>query len=166
MSESFQDRVVVVTGAARGIGKHIAQRFVEAGATVAVTDLKIEDAQATAAELTAIGPGKAAGFAANIADHDAVVEMGKKVVEDLGPVSILVNNAGVTRDGLALRMSEEDWDLVLDINLKGTFNAVKAFQRTLIKQPDARIVNISSVIGLMATLARSIMRPARRESSD
>ena len=149
MSESFQDKVVVVTGSARGIGKHIAQRFVEAGATVAITDLKVEDAQATADELTAIGPGKARGYAANIANHDAVQEMGKEIIADLGPVTILVNNAGITRDGLALRMSEEDWDLVLDINLKGTFNAVKAFQRSLIKQPDARIINISSVIGLM-----------------
>ncbi len=145
----FQDRVVVVTGAGRGIGKAIARAFVERGAKVAVASRTEANAAAAADELNALGSGSAKGYAVDIADHAATIEFGKQVAADLGAVSILVNNAGVTRDGLALRMSEEDWDTVLDTNLKGAFNAVKAFQRSLLKAEDARIVNISSVIGLM-----------------
>lgn len=144
----FQDRVVVVTGAGRGIGKEIAKRFVEAGARVAIASRTEANAQAAAEELSSMGPGRAKGYAVDVADHAATVEFGKKVAEDLGAVSILINNAGITRDGLTLRMSETDWDAVLDTNLKGAFNAVKAFQRTLLKAADARIINISSVIGL------------------
>lgn len=155
MSESFQDRVVVVTGAGRGIGKAIATRFVEAGAKVAVVSRTEVNSQATADELNALGKGEAKGYAVDISDTEAVTALGKQVQEELGAVSVLVNNAGVTRDGLALRMSEDDWDTVLDTNLKGAFNAVKAFQRNLLKQPDARIVNISSVIGLMGNAGQA-----------
>lgn len=145
----FQDRVVVVTGAGRGIGKEIAKAFVERGAKVALASRTEANAVAAAEELNALGPGQAKGYAVDVADHEATLEFGKRVAEDLGAVSILVNNAGITRDGLALRMSESDWDAVLDTNLKGAFNAVKAFQRTLLKAEDTRIINISSVIGLM-----------------
>ena len=145
----FQDRVVGVTGAGRGIGKEIARAFVERGAKVVVASRTEANALATAEELNATGKGLAKGYAVDVADHDATVEFGKQVVADLGAASILVNNAGITRDRLALRMGEEDWDAVLDTNLKGAFNAVKAFQRTLLKAEDARIVNISSVIGLI-----------------
>ncbi len=145
----FENRVVVVTGSGRGIGKEIAKYFVERGAKVAVISRTEGNSQAAAAELNEIGPGEAKGYAVDVADFDAAAAFGKQVAEDLGPVSILVNNAGVTRDGLALRMSEEDWDVVLDTNLKGAFNMVKAFQRAILKQPNARIINISSVIGLM-----------------
>ncbi|HRQ90984.1 MAG TPA: 3-oxoacyl-[acyl-carrier-protein] reductase [Bacteroidia bacterium] len=145
----FQNKVVVVTGAGRGIGKAIARAFVEQGAKVAVASRTESNSQAAADELNALGKGVAKGYAVDIADHAATLEFGKQVVADLGPVGILVNNAGVTRDGLALRMGEDDWDTVLDTNLKGAFNAVKAFQRTLLKAEDARIVNISSVVGLM-----------------
>lgn len=155
MSESFQDRVVVVTGAGRGIGKAIAKRFVEAGAKVAVISRTEANSQSAADELNALGKGEARGYAVDISNTDAVVAIGKQITEDLGAVSILVNNAGVTRDGLALRMSEDDWDTVLDTNLKGAFNAVKAFQRSLLKQPDARIINISSVIGLMGNAGQA-----------
>ncbi|MEM9018701.1 MAG: 3-oxoacyl-ACP reductase FabG, partial [Verrucomicrobiota bacterium] len=102
-----------------------------------------------------LGKGEAKAYAVDIADYDSTIEFGKKVTEELGPVSILVNNAGVTRDGLALRMSEEDWDVVLDTNLKGAFNAVKAFQRSLLKADGARIINISSVIGLMGNAGQA-----------
>jgi len=147
MSE-FKDRVVVVTGSGRGIGKAIARAFVEAGAKVAVASRTAANAESAAAELDALGPGTAKPYAVDVADHAATLEFGKKVTEELGPVSILVNNAGITRDNLALRMSEEDWDAVLDANLKGAFNSVKAFQRSLLKAEGARIVNISSVVGL------------------
>jgi len=145
----FKNRVVVVTGSGRGIGREIARSFVERGAQVAVISRTEANSQSAATELNEMGPGQARGYAVDVADFDAVAAFGKQVGEDLGPVSILVNNAGVTRDGLALRMSEEDWDTVLDTNLKGAFNMVKAFQRQLLKQPNARIINISSVIGLM-----------------
>jgi len=144
----FKDRVVVVTGSGRGIGKEIAKAFVEQGAKVAVASRTESNSQGAADELNALGPGEAKGYAFDIADYEATIAFGKKVTEDLGPVSILVNNAGVTRDGLALRMSEEDWDTVIDTNLKGAFNAVKAFQRSILKADGARIINISSVIGL------------------
>jgi len=146
---SFEDRVVVVTGSGRGIGKEIAKAFVELGAKVAVASRTEANSQAAADELNAVGPGSAKAYAVDIADYDSTIEFGKQVVANLGAPSILVNNAGVTRDGLALRMSEEDWDTVLDTNLKGAFNAVKAFQRGLLKAENARIINISSVIGLM-----------------
>jgi len=151
----FEDRVVVVTGSGRGIGKEIAKYFVERGAKVAVISRTEENSQAAAAELNEIGPGTAKGYAVDVADFEAAGAFGKQVAEDLGPVSILVNNAGVTRDGLALRMSEEDWDVVLDTNLKGAFNMVKAFQRVILKQPNARIINISSVIGLMGNAGQT-----------
>lgn len=145
----FQDRTVVVTGAGRGIGKAIAACFVAEGAKVAVVSRTEANSQSAAEEMNAAGPGSAKAYAVDISDFAAVGEIGKQIIEDLGPVGIVVNNAGVTRDGLALRMSEEDWDTVLDTNLKGAFNTVKAFQRNLLKQKGARIINISSVIGLM-----------------
>ena len=154
MSE-FQDRVAVVTGAGRGIGKEIARRLVLAGAKVAVVSRTEANSNSAAAEMNAEGPGTAKGYAVDIADYAAVIELGKQITEDLGPVSILVNNAGVTRDGLALRMSEEDWDTVLSTTLKGAFNAVKAFQRQLLKQPNARIINMASVIGLMGNAGQA-----------
>ncbi len=152
---SFEDRVVVVTGSGRGIGKEIARAFVQAGAKVAVASRTESNSQAAADELNAEGPGSAKAYAVDIADYDSTVEFGKQVTADLGAASILVNNAGVTRDGLALRMSEEDWDTVLDTNLKGAFNAVKAFQRGLLKAENARIINISSVIGLMGNAGQA-----------
>ncbi len=144
----FTDKTIVVTGAGRGIGKAIAAGFVAGGAKVAVLSRTEANSQSAAAEMNATGPGSAKAYAVDISDFDSVAEVGKQIIEDLGPVSILVNNAGVTRDGLALRMKEEDWDIVMDTNLKGAFNTVKAFQRNILKQQDARIINISSVIGL------------------
>tara|TARA_R110000850_G_scaffold6593_24_gene25508 strand:- start:729 stop:1475 length:747 start_codon:yes stop_codon:yes gene_type:complete len=152
---SFEDRVVVVTGSGRGIGKEIARAFVERGAKVVISSRTEANSQAVADELNAMGPGQAKAYSVDISDYEATIEFGKQVVSDLGPVSILVNNAGVTRDGLALRMSEEDWDTVLDTNLKGAFNAVKAFQRGILKADQARIINISSVIGLMGNAGQA-----------
>jgi 3-oxoacyl-[acyl-carrier protein] reductase len=145
---SLTDKVAVVTGAGRGIGQAIAQTLASAGAKVAIISRTEANSSKVAALINESHPGCAKPYAVDIADSAAVAEMGKTVLADFGRVDILVNNAGLTRDGLALRMSEEDWDLVLDTNLKGAFNAVKAFQRSILKSTAGRIINISSVVGL------------------
>jgi len=108
-----------------------------------------------AEEINALYPGSAKAYAVDVADHAAVQELAKKIAEELGPVNILINNAGVTRDGLLMRMKEEDWDTVLDTNLKGAFNTVKAFMRVLMKAEDPRIINIASVIGLIGNAGQT-----------
>ncbi|MEI6845603.1 MAG: 3-oxoacyl-[acyl-carrier-protein] reductase [Candidatus Firestonebacteria bacterium] len=144
----LKDKVALVTGAAQGIGKAIAETLAKEGANVAICDVNIEKAQETAKELAALGV-KTAAYKTNVsvaAECDALIE---STVKDLGKLDILVNNAGVTRDGLLIRMSEQDWDLVIAINLKGTFNCTKAAVKTMMKARYGRIINISSVIGLM-----------------
>lgn len=145
----FDGKIAVVTGAGRGIGRAIARRLAREGATVAVVSRTEANAARTAEEINAEHPGKAMAYAADVADGEAIAALGKAVLADLERVNILVNNAGVTRDGLLLRMKDEDWDTVLDTNLKGAFHAVKAFQRSILKQPHSRIINITSVIGLI-----------------
>jgi len=140
-------RIAIVTGAGRGIGKAIAERFAAEGAKVAVISRTEANAASAAEAINAAHPDSAKAYSVDVADHAAMVELGKKIIAEMGGADILVNNAGVTRDGLALRMSDEDWDLVLDTNLKGAFNAVKAFQRSILKSKYGRIINISSVIG-------------------
>lgn len=144
----LKDKVAVVTGAGRGIGQAIAAAFVAEGAKVAVVSRTEANAQKVATQLNESTPGSARAYTVDVADFEAVQALGKQVAADFGGVDILVNNAGVTRDGLCLRMSEDDWNQVLDTNLKGAFNTVKAFQRALLRSSAPRIVNISSVIGL------------------
>lgn len=151
----LDDKVAVVTGAGRGIGRSIAEAFAAEGALVAVVSRSGSSCEGAAAEINARHPGKARAFAMDVAEASSTASVGKEILEAFGKVDILVNNAGVTRDGLALRMSEEDWDVVLDTNLKGAFNCVKAFQRSLLKQPAARIINISSVVGLMGNAGQA-----------
>jgi 3-oxoacyl-[acyl-carrier protein] reductase len=152
---SLSDKVAVVTGAGRGIGQAIALTLAKAGAKVAIVSRTEKNSVKAAEEINSQFPGAAKPYAVDIAEGAAVLEMGKKVLEDFGKVDILINNAGLTRDGLALRMSEEDWDLVLDTNLKGAFNAIKAFQRSILKQKNARIINISSVVGLIGNAGQA-----------
>jgi 3-oxoacyl-[acyl-carrier protein] reductase len=142
-------RTAVITGAGRGIGKAIAERFAAEGAKVAIVSRTEANSNATAEAINAAHPGAAKGYAVDVSDSAATAALGKQVLADFGSVDILVNNAGVTRDGLALRMSEEDWDVVLDTNLKGAFNLVKAFQRSILKSKTGRILNVASVIGLI-----------------
>ena len=149
------DKVAVVTGAGRGIGQAIARTYAEAGARLAVVSRTEANAARAAEEINALMPGAAKPYAVDVADGEAVMAMGKRVLEDFGTVDILVNNAGLTRDGLLLRMSSEDWDAVIDTNLKGAFHMVKAFQRVMLKVKGARIINVASVIGLMGNAGQA-----------
>lgn len=153
--ERFKDKVVVVTGAGRGIGQAVAESFAAQGAKVAVLSRNEQSCSKAASAINESHPGAARYYAVDVADFDAVQECGKKILEELGGVNVLVNNAGVTRDGLLLRMKSADWDTVMDTNLKGAFNTVKAFQRNLMKAEDPRIVNISSVIGLIGNAGQA-----------
>ncbi len=142
-------RIAVITGAGRGIGKAIAERFAKEGAKVAVVSRTEANAASAAFAINQAYPDSAKGYAVDVASTTDVAALGKQIIADFGTVDILVNNAGVTRDGLALRMSEEDWDVVLDTNLKGAFNFVKACQRPILKSKHGRIINVGSVIGLI-----------------
>jgi 3-oxoacyl-[acyl-carrier protein] reductase len=151
----FANKVAVVTGGGRGIGQEIARALAAEGAKVAVVSRSPSSCGKAAEEINALFPGAAVPYAVDVADHAAVQELAKTIAADLGVVNILINNAGVTRDGLLMRMKEEDWDTVLDTNLKGAFNTVKAFMRVLMKAEDPRIINIASVIGLIGNAGQT-----------
>jgi 3-oxoacyl-[acyl-carrier protein] reductase len=142
------NQIAVVTGAGRGIGRAIALKFASEGADVAVVSRTQENSEKVAAEIRALGR-QAWAHAVDVADAAAVSAAAEKILAEAGKVDILVNNAGVTRDGLLMRMSDADWDTVLDTNLKGAFLVTKAFSRAMIKARSGRIINISSVIGLI-----------------
>ncbi len=144
----LEGKTAIVTGAARGIGKAIALAYAAEGANVAVTDLRIDDnATETEKQINALGVKCKvyASDASNFADTEKVVE---QVIADFGKVDILVNNAGITLDALLLRMSEQQWDAVINVNLKSVFNFTKAIQRYMIKQQSGSIINMSSVVGV------------------
>ena len=142
-------KIAVVTGASRGIGKEIAKTLAAKGATVVVNyNGSAEKAEETVKEIEALG-GKAEALQCNVSDYDKAAEMMAYVVKTYGRVDILVNNAGITRDNLLMKMSEEDFDAVLNTNLKGAFNCIKHISRQMLKQKSGHIVNISSVSGVM-----------------
>jgi 3-oxoacyl-[acyl-carrier protein] reductase len=143
---SLAGKVAMVTGGARGIGRSIALLLAQRGADVAVVDLDSEGAAAVAAEIEALGR-RATGLRANVSVEADVRDSVAAVEAVLGPIDILVNNAGLTRDGFMARMSEADWDLVLDVNLKGAFLLSKAVSRGMMKQRSGSIVNMASVVG-------------------
>ena len=145
----FVDQVAVVTGAGRGIGKAVALRFASEGASVAVVSRTEANSQSTANEINALKPDSARAYAVNVSDCEAVANLCSRILKDFGKIHVLVNNAGITRDRLSMRMSEEDWDTVLDTNLKGAFHFVQGLERPMMKQSYGRIVNISSVSGLI-----------------
>ena len=151
----FEDQVAIVTGAGRGIGHAIAVRLASEGARVASVSRTEANAQRTAEEINAARANAAKAYAVDVSDHEAVQQIGARILEEFGCVDILINNAGVTRDGLSMRMSIEDWDTVLNTNLKGAFNFVQAVQRPMIKQRSGRIINISSVIGLIGNAGQA-----------
>ena len=148
------NQIAVVTGAGRGIGRAIALKFANEGADVVVVSRTPENSEKVAAEIRALGR-KAWAFAVDVADSAAATAAAEKILAEAGKVDILVNNAGVTRDGLLMRMSDADWDTVLNTNLKGAFLFTKAFSRTFARQRSGRIINISSVIGLIGNPGQS-----------
>ena len=154
MCKRLEGKVAIVTGGARGIGKAICARLAAEGAKLAIVDILLETAQQTADEFAAAGI-EAKAYAANVAkmeDADATVNA---VVADFGKVDILVNNAGITKDTLMLKMTEDQWDAVIAVNLKGTFNFTKAVVRPMMKQRAGKIVNIASVVGRMGNVGQA-----------
>jgi len=147
-------KVALVTGAAQGIGKAIALLLARNGADLVVSDINLEKAEETAKEIRAIGP-KAMAVKVDVANWSDVERMVTGILEKLAKIDILVNNAGITRDKLILRMTEEDWDAVLGVNLKGTFNCTKAVVRHMAKQRSGKIVNIASVVGEMGNAGQA-----------
>jgi 3-oxoacyl-[acyl-carrier protein] reductase len=145
---NLNDKVAVVTGAAQGIGRAIAETLARRGADVVVADLQAEKAEATAKEIAADTGRRAIAVQVDVADNASAKAMIDRIMAEFGRIDILVNNAGVTRDTLIMRMKEADWDLVLNVNLKGAFNCSKAAIRPMMKQHYGRIVNITSVSGL------------------
>ncbi|HSH95370.1 MAG TPA: 3-oxoacyl-[acyl-carrier-protein] reductase [Roseimicrobium sp.] len=148
------NQTAVVTGAGRGIGRAIALKFASEGADVVCVSRTLENSEKVAAEIRALGR-KAWAHSLDVADSAAVAAAGEKILAECGKVDILVNNAGVTRDGLLMRMSDEDWDAVLNTNLKGAFSFTKAFARAFIKQRSGRIINVASVIGLIGNAGQA-----------
>src|SRR5271169_5297290 len=146
MTLSLENRVALVTGGGRGIGRAIAHELARRGAAVVVNDKSGESVACS--EIQEFG-GKASCFKANIADFGEAQELVKFTIDTFGDLHILVNNAGITRDGLILTMSEQDWDSVIAVNLKGTFNCSKATVKHMIRKRYGRIVNIASVAGQM-----------------
>src|SRR6266850_7589826 len=142
------NQIAVVTGAGRGIGRAIALRFAAEGADIVCVSRTAENSEKVAGEVRALGR-KAWAHAVDVSNANAVAAACEKIVTETGRLDILVNNAGVTRDGLLMRMSEEDWDTVLDTNLKGAFLFTKAFARAFVRQRSGRVINISSILGLI-----------------
>jgi len=150
----LEGKVALVTGGAQGIGRAIALLFAREGARVSIADINLEKARETCREIESLGrEGLALG--GNVADAKEAEAMVQQTVEKFGHLDILVNNAGITRDGVLLRMKEEDWDLVMSVNMKGAFHCTKAALRPLLKQKGGKIINISSVTGEMGNAGQS-----------
>jgi 3-oxoacyl-[acyl-carrier protein] reductase len=150
----IEGKIAIVTGAAQGIGRAIAETLAGAGADVAVVDMDVFRAQETVSAVKSHGR-RALAIKANVADWVDVKAMADQVLAEFGRIDILVNNAGITRDGLLLRMKEEDWNLVLDVNLKGTFHCTKAVLPAMSKQRGGAMVNIASVVGVMGNAGQA-----------
>ena len=148
-------KTAIVTGAARGIGKAIALKFASEGANVAFTDLVIdENAQNTEKELAALGV-KVKGYASNAANFEDTAKVVAEIHKDFGSIDILVNNAGITRDGLMMRMTEQQWDMVINVNLKSAFNFIHACTPIMMRQKTGSIINIASVVGVSGNAGQS-----------
>lgn len=153
--QRFENQVAIVTGAGRGIGEAIAKRLAAEGARVAIVSRTEANSRKVADALNSLRADSAKPYAVDVADFDAVQKVGAQILEDFGRCDILVNNAGITRDTLAMRMSSEDWDVVLNTNLKGAFNFSRSVLRAMVKQRVGRIINISSVSGILGTAGQA-----------
>jgi 3-oxoacyl-[acyl-carrier protein] reductase len=151
----FANQVAIVTGAGRGIGRAIALRLASEGARIAIVSRTEKNSIAVAEEINAKHIGLAKPYAVDAADHAAVQTLCGQILTDFTRVDILVNNAGVTKDGLSMRMSSEDWDTVVQTNLKGAFNFYQGVVRAMMKQRSGRIINIASVSGLMGNAGQA-----------
>lgn len=144
----LEGKTALITGAGRGIGKAIALKFAAEGANIAFTDLRIDETgEATEHEIASIGV-KCKGYASNAADFEASHRVVEEIMKDFGRIDILVNNAGITKDGLMMRMSEQQWDAVINVNLKSAFNFIHAVTPVMMRQKSGSIVNMSSVVGV------------------
>ncbi len=150
----LKDRVSLITGAARGIGKEIALAFAREGSDIVVCDVDLEAAQSTQKEIEGLGR-KAMSFKVDVTDLGQIEEMVNLILDKFVKIDILVNNAGITKDNLILRMSEDDWDKVLSVNLKGSFNCIKIVSRQMLKKRYGKIVNVASIIGLIGNAGQA-----------
>ena len=152
----LKGKTTLITGASRGIGKGIAEVFAKNGSNIAFTFASsVEKAQAFEAELSSKYGVKVKGYQSNAAMHDAAIALADQVVADFGSIDVLINNAGITKDTLLMRMSEEQWDDVINTNLKSTFNLTKACLKTFLKNKAGSIINISSIVGLTGNAGQS-----------
>jgi len=150
----LEGKLALITGGARGIGQAIALTFAREGADIVVADVNLEVAQKTASEIEALGR-KALALEMDVTDYAKVEDGVNKILDKFGKVDILVNNAGITKDNLILRMSQAEWDAVINVNLKGTFNCIKAVSRPMVKQRSGKIISIASIIGLMGNAGQA-----------
>lgn len=150
----LQDKIAVVTGSGQGIGRAIALALANAGADVVISDVARETGESVVKGIEALGR-RSTFIPCNVADPEEAKALVDKTVEAFGRIDILVNNAGITRDGLAMRMSDADWDLVLAINLKGPFNCARAAMRPMMKQRSGRIINIASIVGVIGNAGQA-----------
>ncbi|MGY5351397.1 3-oxoacyl-[acyl-carrier-protein] reductase [Wenyingzhuangia sp. IMCC45533] len=151
----LENKTAIITGATRGIGKGIALEFAKQGANVAFTySSSVEAANALESELSSLGV-KAKGYQSNAADFDAAQELASEVLKEFGAIDVLINNAGITKDNLLMRISEEDFDKVLEVNLKSVFNLTKAVIRPMMKQRAGSIINMSSVVGVQGNAGQT-----------
>lgn len=154
MNQLLQNKIALVTGAGRGIGRAVALKLASQGADIICISRSAENAQKAASEVQAAGR-KAWHYAVDVANTDQVAKAAEQAIKDAGRVDILVNNAGITKDDLLMRMSAEAWDAVMDTNLKGAFNWIKALSRGFLKQRSGKIINITSVIGLIGNAGQA-----------
>ena len=152
--DRLKDKVVIITGSARGIGFSIAEDFARNGAISVILDLNQEDIDKAVQKIDDLG-FRALGFAANVTDSDGIAAVFKEIVGQLGRIDVLINNAGITKDGLIMKMKESDWDAVIAVNLKGTFVCSQKVCRYMLKQRSGSIINIASVIGIMGNAGQA-----------
>lgn len=150
----LENKVALITGGARGIGREIALLFAKEGADIVVWDINMQEAQKTVLDIETLGRRSSAGEV-DVRDYKKVEEALNKILDKFTKVDILVNNAGITKDNLLLRMSEAEWDAVLDVNLKGTFNCIKAVSKVMLKQRSGKIINIASIIGIVGNAGQA-----------